>query len=297
MTELLRVSNVEIDFETPLRRVQAVRGVSFSVEKGDAVAIVGASGSGKTVLSRSLLGLVDEPGVVRGSINFGGFEVVGRSEAELRRIRGMGIAMVFQDALDSLNPVYSIGAQLTEMHVVRLGMSRRDAREASIGLMGQVGISLAEERFHSYPHQFSGGMRQRICIALAIGLKPKILVADEPTTALDVTVQAGILKLIKQLQADTGMGLIFITHDLAVARLISRRALVMYAGKIVEQGLTEEIFENPQHPYTRALLAAQPGRVRSWKELEPIPESFVTDAPVPAVSDAGAHQPTLISAQ
>ncbi len=285
MSELLRVSDLEIDFDTPLRTVHAVRGVSFAVDRGDSVAIVGASGSGKTVLSRSLLGLVDEPGIVRGSISFDGNEIVGQSEAALRKVRGLGIAMVFQDALDGLNPVYSIGAQLTEMHVVRLGLSRREARQAALKLMEQVGINRADERFQNYPHQFSGGMRQRICIALAIGMKPKILIADEPTTALDVTVQAGILKLIKQLQADTGMGLIFITHDLAVARLVSKRALVMYAGKIVEQGATEEIFSNPQHPYTKALLAAHPGRAASWRDLEPIPDSFVTDggaAPAPA---------------
>ncbi len=280
MSALLEIRDLRIDFDTPLRVVQAVRGVSFDVDRGDAVAIVGASGSGKTVLSRSLLGLVDEPGEVRGSISLEGTQIVGSSEAMLRKIRGTGIAMVFQDALDGLNPVYSIGAQLMEMHEVRLGMSRREAREASLRLMQQVGITRAEERFGAYPHQFSGGMRQRICIALAIGLKPKILIADEPTTALDVTVQAGILKLIKQLQADTGMGLIFITHDLAVARLISTRALVMYAGEIVEQGPTEEIFSNPQHPYTKALLAAHPGRAASWRDLEPIPENFVTDGGV-----------------
>jgi peptide/nickel transport system ATP-binding protein/oligopeptide transport system ATP-binding protein len=248
----------------------------------DAVAIVGASGSGKTVLSRALLGLIDEPGVVRGSITYEGAEVVGRSEDELRRIRGTGIAMVFQDALDGLNPVYSIGSQLSEVHRVRLGMSRQQARDAALGLMQQVGIPNAAARFNDFPHQFSGGMRQRICIALAIGLKPKILIADEPTTALDVTVQAGILELIKKLQADTGMALIFITHDLAVARLVSRRILVMYAGRIVEQGPTEEVFGNPTHAYTKALLAAHPGRARSWRDLEPIPDDFVTDSSAPA---------------
>jgi peptide/nickel transport system ATP-binding protein/oligopeptide transport system ATP-binding protein len=193
----------------------------------------------------------------------------------------MGMAMVFQDSLDGLNPVFSIGAQLSEIFTVRLRMSREAAKAEAIRLMEQVGIPRARERFHDYPHQFSGGMRQRICIAMAIGLRPKILIADEPTTALDVTVQAGILRLIRKLQDDTGMGLIFVTHDLAVARLISRRVIVMYAGKIVEQGSTEDIFERPQHPYTRALLAAHPGRARSWRDLEPIPESFVTDSSRP----------------
>jgi peptide/nickel transport system ATP-binding protein/oligopeptide transport system ATP-binding protein len=293
VTELLRVSNIEIEFGTRGGIVKAVRGVSFALGMGDSVAIVGASGSGKTVLSRSLLGLVDEPGVVRGSINFDGIEVVGNSESELRKVRGTGMAMVFQDSLDGLNPVFSVGAQLTEIHTVRLNMSRHDAKAAAIRLMEQVGIPEPNERFHNYPHQFSGGMRQRICIAMAIGLRPKILIADEPTTALDVTVQAGILRLISKLQGETGMGLIFVTHDLAVARLISRRVLVMYAGRIVEQGLTEDIFDRPQHAYTQALLAAHPGRAHSWRDLEPIPDNFVTDSSNPETPTV--HTSLLIS--
>jgi peptide/nickel transport system ATP-binding protein/oligopeptide transport system ATP-binding protein len=281
VSELLRVRDVEIDFHTRTRVVHAVRGVSFDVGMNDSVAIVGASGSGKTVLNRALLGLIDEPGVVRGSIMFDDTEIVGRSETDLRPIRGTGIGMVFQDALDGLNPVFSIGSQLVEILTVRRGLSRQRARETALYLMEQVGIPRAAERFHAFPHQFSGGMRQRICIALAIGLKPRILIADEPTTALDVTVQAGILDLIRKLQADTGMGLIFVTHDLAVARLISRRILVMYAGRIVEQGPTEDVFRNPKHAYTQALLAAHPGRARSWRELEPIPDDFVTDSSAP----------------
>jgi peptide/nickel transport system ATP-binding protein/oligopeptide transport system ATP-binding protein len=289
MKDLLKISDLEVDFETRLGAVKAVRGVSLTVNAGDSVAVVGASGSGKTVLGRSMLGLVDEPGVVRGSIDFDGIEVVGASEAELTRVRGLGIGMVFQDALDGLNPVFSIGSQLSETLSVRLNMSRQEARAEALRLMAQVGIQNPEERFNNFPHQFSGGMRQRICIAMAIGLRPKILIADEPTTALDVTVQAGILRLIKKLQSETGMGLIFVTHDLAVARLISRRIVVMYAGKIVEEGLTEDIFQRPQHPYTRALLAAHPGRARSWRDLEPIPEAFVTDS-----SGAGGAEATHI---
>ncbi len=293
MSDLLRVTDVEVDFETRFGTVRAVRGVSFSVGMGDAVALVGASGSGKTVLNRSLLGLVDEPGVVRGKIAFDGLDIIGSSEVALRKVRGLGMAMVFQDSLDGLNPVFSIGSQLTEVLTVRLNMSRRDAKAEAIRLMGQVGIPEPDERIHNYPHQFSGGMRQRICIAMAIGMRPKILIADEPTTALDVTVQAGILRLIQKLQDDTGMGLIFVTHDLAVARLISRRVMVMYAGKIVEQGLTEEVFKRPQHPYTQALLAAHPGRARTWRDLQPIPETFITDSMKPEVP-ATDRAPTLI---
>jgi oligopeptide transport system ATP-binding protein len=287
MSDLLRVADVEVDFETRRGVVNAVRGVSFSVAMGDSVALVGASGSGKTVLSRSLLGLVAEPGVVRGRITFDGLDVVGNSEAELRRVRGLGMAMVFQDSLDGLNPVFTIGSQLTETLAVRLSMSRADAKAEALRLVELVGIPRATDRFHNYPHQLSGGMRQRICIAMAIGLRPKILIADEPTTALDVTVQAGILNLIRKLQADTGMGLIFVTHDLAVARMISRRVMVMYGGKLVEQGATDDIFRRPQHPYTRALLGSHPGRARSWRDLEPIPDDFVTDSSRPDVPGAG----------
>lgn len=277
MTRLLEVSNVRISFESGFGKVDAVRGISMSMDQGDAIALVGASGSGKTVFGRSLLGLVDAPGVVEGSIRFAGTEIVGASEKKMREIRGLGIGMVFQDALDGLNPVYSIGAQLSEICKVRLGRSNAEAKALAIKLMEQVGIRNAAERYNDYPHQFSGGMRQRICIAMAIGMKPKILIADEPTTALDVTVQAGILRLIRSLQAETGMGLIFVTHDLAVARTISTRIVVMYAGQIVEEGRTEEIFKRPQHPYTQALLAAHPGRVRSWRDLQPLPDAFVTD--------------------
>ena len=285
MSKLLEISNLSVAFESGLRAVSAVRGVDLAVGQGESVALVGASGSGKTVLGRSVLGLVDEPGVVRGSILFDGKQVVGRSEDELREIRGVGVAMVFQDALDGLNPVYSVGSQLSEILTVRLGKSAEEARTRAIELMEQVGIRDAASRYHDYPHQFSGGMRQRICIALAVGLKPKLLIADEPTTALDVTVQAGILRLIKTLQTDTGMGLIFVTHDLAVARQVSERMVVMYDGQIVEEGPTHEVFARPQHPYTRALLSAHPGRAKSWRDLQPIPEEFVTDGPG---ADAGA---------
>ena len=294
MSTLLEISDLNVMFETRFRSVSAVRNVSFSVRQGESVALVGASGSGKTVLGRSILGLVDEPGVVRGSIIFDGKQVVGRSEDALREIRGVGVAMVFQDALDGLNPVYSVGSQLKEILTVRLGQSGGQAKEHAIELMRQVGIREPEARYHDYPHQFSGGMRQRICIALAVGMKPKLLIADEPTTALDVTVQAGILDLLKSLQNDTGMGLIFVTHDLAVARQVSDRMVVMYDGQIVEEGATEAIFLNPQHAYTRALLSAHPGRAKSWRDLQPIPDEFVTDGPGVGSGTVSLKEPVLV---
>jgi oligopeptide transport system ATP-binding protein len=276
MEPLLQVRDLSIAFDTLHGVVGAVRGVSFDIGRGDAVALVGASGSGKTVLNRSLLGLIEPPGMVSGSIRFEGREIVGQTDAALQSVRGAGMAMVFQDSLDGLNPVWTVGSQLIEMLTVRLGMSRAEARREAVQLLRQVDIPRPEERFGDYPHQFSGGMRQRACIAMAIGLRPQILIADEPTTALDATVQAGILALIRRLQDQTGMSLIMVTHDLAVARQVSSRVLVMYQGQIVESGETNEIFTGAKHPYTRALLAAHPGRARSWRDLEPIPESFAT---------------------
>ncbi len=287
MSVLLDIRNLSVNFDSRRGTVSAVRNVNFSVAQGESVALVGASGSGKTVLSRAIMGLVDEPGHVTGSILFEGEQIVGKDENELRKIRGLGVAMVFQDALDGLNPVFSIGSQLKEIFTVRMGFSGTEAKKRAVALMEQVGIRNAKERYHDYPHQFSGGMRQRICIALAVGLQPKLLIADEPTTALDVTVQAGILRLIKSLQAKTGMGMIFVTHDLAVAHQISDRIIVMYNGDIVEEGPTDTVFRSPRHPYTQALMAAHPGRVRSWRDLAPIPDEFVTDGPGEGVISSG----------
>jgi oligopeptide transport system ATP-binding protein len=268
---LLAVTDLRVDFATDGGTVKAVRGIDFELDPSDSVAILGESGSGKTVTGKSLMGLVDRPGRVRGSIMFNGQELVGLGETKLRDVRGPGMAMVFQDSLDALNPVYTVGSQLVEVLRVRLGWSRRQAREEAIRLMETVGINSAAERVNDFPHQFSGGMRQRICIAMAIALKPKLLIADEPTTALDVTVQAGILRLLAELQRESGMALVFVTHDLSVARSVARKLIVMYAGKIVEQGPLEEIFAKPAHPYTKALLSSHPGAAKHWTELHPIP--------------------------
>ncbi len=268
---LLRIADLTVRFPGLAGTVNAVRGVNLVLNAGDSIAVVGESGSGKTVTGRAILGLVQAPPAqFSGSIRFMGNEILGRSDRELRDVRGPGVAMVFQDSLDSLNPVYTIGAQLSELLRVRLGWSRAEARKEALNLMAQVGIPSPEERIDDYPHQFSGGMRQRICIALAIALRPRLLIADEPTTALDVTVQAGILRLIRKLQAERNMALIFVTHDLEVARNVAGRLLVMYAGEVMEEGPIDEIFDNAAHPYTRALLTSHPSAVAHWSQLRPI---------------------------
>jgi oligopeptide transport system ATP-binding protein len=267
---LLHVQDLRVSFPTADGVVHALRGVNLALLPGESVAILGESGSGKSVMSRALLGLIDPPARVTGSIAFQGQTLPTQDSAAWRDLRGSGIAMVFQDALDSLNPVFSIGSQLMEILRVRLHLSRIAARDTAVRLLQQVGIAAAEERFGDYPHQFSGGMRQRVCIAMAIALQPKLLIADEPTTALDVSVQAGILRLLARLQREAGMALIFVTHDLSVARRIAHRMIVMYAGQIVEQGQIEAIFRRPAHPYTKGLLASRPGAVDHWTALQPI---------------------------
>ncbi|SFZ84617.1 oligopeptide transport system ATP-binding protein [Devosia enhydra] len=263
---LLEIAGLKVQFG----QTKAVRGIDLSVMPGEAVAVLGESGSGKSVTGKAIMGLINRPGRVEGTVAFEGRNLVGRSERDLAAIRGPGIAMVFQDSLDALNPVYSVGNQIMEILTVRLGWDRGRAREEAIRLMEQVGIKEAETRLGDYPHQFSGGMRQRICIAMAIALKPRLLIADEPTTALDVTVQAGILRLINALRQESGMALLFVTHDLAVARQVATSLVVMYAGRVVERGKIDEIFARPSHPYTRALLASNPGAVAHWSQLQPI---------------------------
>jgi oligopeptide transport system ATP-binding protein len=268
---LLEVSGLEVQFRTGSGLTHAVRDVSFTLARGEVLAVVGESGSGKSVTSRAVMGLVPtSTGIVGGSVRFSGTELVGAPERRLRQIRGQGIGMVFQDSLDSLNPVYSIGHQMEEIFRVRLGYDRERARRESVSLLVQVGIDEPEMRLKNYPHQFSGGMRQRICIAMAISLQPQLLIADEPTTALDVTVQYEVLKLLGGLQRSAGMGMIFVTHDLAVAELVADRLAVMYAGRIVEEGPVSQVVAAPAHPYTRALLRSQPGAVTDWRMLSPI---------------------------
>ena len=257
--KLLSVRNLKTSFFTHVGEVKAVRGISFDVNEGEVLGIVGESGSGKSVTSLSIMGLLQYPGrVVDGEILLNGEDILTYSKNQMRRVRGKEIAMIFQDPMTSLNPVYTIGNQIMEMILEHEKMSRREARARAIEMLKLVGIPAAEKRIDSYPHEFSGGMRQRVMIALALSCNPKLLIADEPTTALDVTIQAQILDLIRKLQKNLGMTIIYITHDLGVVANVADRVAVMYAGQIVEIGMAEEIFYDAWHPYTWALLSALP---------------------------------------
>jgi peptide/nickel transport system ATP-binding protein len=258
VTPLLEVSGLRVSFATEDGTVQAVDGVSFSVGPGEVVAIVGESGSGKSVTAMTLMGLTRGPNArFEGSATFDGIELVTANDAQLRRVRGAGIAMVFQDPMSSLDPVYRVGAQIVEqIRVHDRQISKAKALDRAVELMERVGVPRAAERLRSYPHEFSGGMRQRVMIAMALSCSPKLLIADEPTTALDVTIQAQILDELRQLRTETGAGIILVTHDLGVVADIADRVIVMYAGRVVEQGTLDEIFYDPQHPYTWGLLGS-----------------------------------------
>ncbi len=238
--------------------MQAVDGVSLDLAPGEVVAIVGESGSGKSVTAQTLIGLTRSPNSrIEGSVRLGGKELLGAGESELRRVRGERIAMVFQDPMTSFNPVYRLGHQIVEaIRAHRQEVSKREARERAIKLLDSVGIPNASQRIDDYPHQFSGGMRQRAMIAMALALEPEVLIADEPTTALDVTVQAQILALLERLNRERNLATILITHDLGVVAEVADRVLVMYAGRVVEQGTLDQIFYDPQHPYTWGLLGS-----------------------------------------
>lgn len=269
---LLEVADLMVQFNTDDRVVHAVNGVSFSVDAGESFAILGESGSGKSVSAQAVMGILDSPPgyVTGGEILFQGRDMLKMTEPEQRAIRGPGIAMVFQDALSALNPVFSVGYQIGEMYRAHLGTSMREAKKRAIEMMDRVKIPGAKSRVDDYPHQFSGGMRQRVMIAMALALDPKVLIADEPTTALDVTVQAQIMDLLKELQRESGMGLILITHDLGVVNEVADRVAVMYAGQIVESGPTAHVFLNPSHPYTEGLMNSIPSLESKGKRLNPI---------------------------
>ena len=259
MEKLLEVKNLCVNFGTYGGEVKAVRGVTFDLHKGETLAIVGESGSGKSVACKTIMRILSSNGYIKdGQILFDGKDLTKISEKDMEKVRGKDIAMIFQDPMTSLNPTMTIGKQIMEPIIKHQGFSKEDARKRAIELIELVGISYAEKRFKQYPHQFSGGMRQRIVIAISLACNPKVLIADEPTTALDVTIQAQILELIKDLQEKTGVAVIFITHDLGVVANMADRVAVMYAGKIIEYGTSDDIFYDPKHPYTWGLLGSMP---------------------------------------
>jgi oligopeptide transport system ATP-binding protein len=273
---VLQVNDLQISFSTYAGEVQAVRGVSFDLRRGETLAIVGESGSGKTVTAKSLLRLLPEANtrIKGGEAIFEGEDILKLSEQRMQKIRGEKIAMVFQDPMTSLDPTMKIGSQITESLKKHLGLYGQKARERAVELLTLVGIPNPGDRVKQYPHQFSGGMRQRVVIAIALACDPQILIADEPTTALDVTIQAQILELLRELQERLGMSVILITHDLGVVAHTAHRVAVMYAGKVVETGTLREIFYDPQMPYTWGLLSSIPlPTADRSQELIPIPGS------------------------
>ena len=257
---LLKAKDIEVGFPIIEGFVQAVRGVSFEIIQGKTLALVGESGSGKSVTARALMGMLSERAVVgkSASVEFSGQQLIGLSEEQLQKIRGSAISMIFQEPMTSLNPLYTVGNQIIESIQAHRKMPKKEARSEALRLLQEVQIPNPEARLDQYPHQLSGGQRQRVMIALAIANEPKLLIADEPTTALDVTIQAQILRLIKDLQVKYGMSVLLITHDLNVVRKTSEQICVMRNGEIVERGLTEEVFTNPQHPYTKHLIQSEP---------------------------------------
>lgn len=267
---VLSVSGLNVSFHTMRGEVKAVSDVSFDLRRGEVLALVGESGSGKSVSTRAVMGIVrGNASISARRMELAGHDLLTIDEEQKRKLRGSVISLVFQDALSALNPVLSIGDQLGELYRTHLGVSRKEARERSIELLRSVHLASADKRIDDYPHQFSGGMRQRILIASAIALKPEVLIADEPTTALDVTVQAQILDLLDELREELGMAILLITHDLGVVARTAERVAVMYAGRLVETGNVDDIFRAPAHPYTAALMASAP-RIETVERLEPI---------------------------
>jgi len=271
LERILEVNDLHVRFTTYGGTVQAVRGVDFYLNKGETLAIVGESGCGKSVTVNAVMGLIPKPPgkITNGSIRFKGKELTKLKEKKMREIRGVDISMIFQDPMTALNPTLTIGTQLTEGLKQHQNLSEKEARKRALDMMDLVGIPNPEERLTQYPHQFSGGMRQRIVIAIALICEPELLIADEPTTALDVTIQAQILELFEKIQEVTGVSIILITHDLGVVAKIADRVAVMYAGKIIETGTKREVFYEPEHPYTKGLLHSVP-RLDKKEKLEPI---------------------------
>ena len=269
--ELLKVTDLHTSFFTPAGEVKAVNGISFSLEKGKVLGIVGESGSGKSVTAYSILQILANPGkIVSGSVKLNGEELVGASKDVMNSVRGNKISIIFQDPMTSLNPVFTVGNQLVEAIMLHTDRTKEEALERAIEMLALVGVNEPEKRVKQYPHEFSGGMRQRVMIAMALACEPDILIADEPTTALDVTIQAQILDLMKDLQKKLGMSIIMITHDLGVVAEMCDEVIVMYAGEVCERGTADEIFYNPKHEYTKGLMRSIPSVNSEGKRLEPI---------------------------
>jgi oligopeptide transport system ATP-binding protein len=272
MKPLLTIEGLETIFKTYAGEVKAVRDVNLTVNEGEVLAVVGESGSGKSVTMMSVLRLLAKNASVKGTALFNGQNLVSLSDKDLRKIRGREIAMIFQDPMTGLNPTLTIGTQMRESMMYHLGLSKPEADKRAIELLRLVGVPEAERRLNQYPHEFSGGMRQRVMIAMSLSCNPRLIIADEPTTALDVTIQAQILELLKRLQKEYGTAIIMITHNLGVVAGMADRVAVMYGGRVVEQGTCDEIFHNPTHPYTIALLRAVPRLDEGAKrKLESIP--------------------------
>ncbi|SHJ46881.1 ABC transporter ATP-binding protein [Tepidibacter formicigenes] len=274
--KLLEVKNLRTSFFTHVGEVKAIRGVSFHVDKGEALGIVGESGSGKSVTSMSVMRLLQHPGkIIGGEILFNGEDLIKKSEKDMQGIRGNDISMIFQDPMTSLNPVYTVGDQIMEAIIKHQKLSKADAKKKAIEMLRLVGIPSPEKRVNQYPHEFSGGMRQRAMIAMALSCEPQLLIADEPTTALDVTIQAQILELMKDLKNKLNTSIMLITHDLGVVADVCSRIIVMYGGLIMEEGSTDDIFYNPKHPYTLGLLKSVPKLTdkENKEKLIPIPGS------------------------
>ena len=268
---LLEVNDLQTSFYTPAGEVKAVNGVSFQLERGKVLGIVGESGSGKSVTAYSILQILEKTGkIVSGSVKFDGQELVGIGEEGMKKIRGNRISIIFQDPMTSLNPTYTIGHQLMEAILLHTGRNKQQAWERAVEMLRLVNVSEPEKRMKQYPYEFSGGMRQRVMIAMALACEPDILIADEPTTALDVTIQAQILELMQSLQKELGMAIIMITHDLGVVAQMCDEVIVMYAGSICEQGTADEIFYNPRHEYTKGLLRSIPALDSDGGRLQPI---------------------------
>lgn len=286
MEKLLEVKNLCVNFGTYGGEVKAVRGVTFDLHKGETLAIVGESGSGKSVACKTIMRILSSNGYIKdGQILFDGKDLTKISEKDMEKVRGKDIAMIFQDPMTSLNPTMTIGKQIMEPIIKHQGFSKEDARKRAIELIELVGISDAEKRFKQYPHQFSGGMRQRIVIAISLACNPKVLIADEPTTALDVTIQAQVVNLLRKLQKENGLTYLFIAHDLSMVKYISDRIGVMHKGKLVELASSDDLYENPLHPYTKSLLSAIPlpdpdyEKTRERIKYDPSIHDYSTESP------------------